>query len=229
MTAAELKNLFRSTLVAQRTIAQEYTTLDAIVDFISQALTSGIADWTNALTFQTDGTDAGTFCIWPDTDGNIRFWKTKVDDNINNEPPDNPLTTEDTYWIEVSPSDGSAIKEWSAGVYGDGLVIVYHDHSTDGPGLYKLEEPVRPFESTNIETEITAGEWIAIVSQGNTWGGLWNFAGNGGDFPTAIKAGKLYVAEDDHGAPGDADYVAAGTWMASKVAGADAFNEYYYK
>lgn len=229
MTQQELKNLFRSTLTAQRTISQEHTVLDAIVDFIAQALTTGIPDWTAALTFQTDGSDDGSFAIWPDTNGNIRFWKTKTDNNTNTEPPTNPLTTETTDWIEVSPSDGSSIKEWAPGIYGSGLVIVYHNHSTDGMGIYKLEEADRPYESVNIENEIVGGYWVAITSPGNTWGGLWNFAANTGAFPTASTAGKLYVAEDDHGAPGDADYVAAGTWMASKIAGADSFNEYYYK
>lgn len=229
MTATELKNLFRSTLVAQRSIAQEYTALDAIVDFISQALTSGIPDWTNALTFQTDGTDDGTYCVWPDDDGNIRFWKTKVDDNIGNEPPTNPLTTEDAYWIEVSPSDGSAIKEWLVGVFGTGLVIVYHNHSTAGKGLYILLNPVRPYNSANIETEIAAGDWELIAGQGQSIIPFWNFAANAGAFPTSVKKGNSLLAEDDHGAPGDADYVPAESLMIAKVAGANAFNQYYYK
>ena len=165
MTAVELKNYFRATLAAQRTIAQEFLVLDEIVDFITQAITSGIPDWTNLLTFNLDGSGAGSFCTEPDTDGNIRFWKTKTDGNIGNQPPTNPLTTENTYWIEVSPSDGSAIKEWAAGIYGTGLIIVYHNHSVDGRGFYILLEPVRPFNSTNIETEITAGKWARMPAK----------------------------------------------------------------
>lgn len=162
MTQNELKNFIRATLIAQRTIAQEYIALDAIIDFITQSITSGIPDWTNALTFNLDGSGAGSFSTEPDTNGSIRFWKTKTDGNIGNQPPTNPLITENTYWIEVSPSDGSAIKEWAAGVYGSGLIIVYHNHSVDDRGLYLLLEPVRPFNSTNIETEITAGKWVRI-------------------------------------------------------------------
>lgn len=60
------------------------------------------------------------------------------------------------------------------------------------------------------------------------WGGLWSFATNGNAFPTADIAGKLYIAEDDHGDLGDADYVAAGAWMISKVAGANSFSQYAY-
>lgn len=227
MTAAELKNYFRTILVAQRSINQEYSVLDAIVDFITQALTSGIPDWTNLLTFQTDGTDAGTYCVWPDADDKIRFWKTKVDDNIGNEPPTNPLTTEDAYWIEVSPSDGSAIKEWAAGVYGSGYILVGFDHPLYGDGIWKLVEPVRPFNSTNIEDEIEEGKWVLFA--GGAAVVEWTFADNANDFPTAVRKGIIYVAQDDHGAPGDADYVAEGTWMASKVIGANAFNQYHYK
>ena len=157
MTALEVKNYVRATLVAARTIAQEILVFDELVDFITSSITTGIPAWTNALTFNTDGTGAGAFSTLPDTDGNLRFWKTKTDGNINNSPPTNPATTENTYWIEVSPSSGSAIKEWAAGVYGTGLVIVFYNNE-----LYKLEEAVRPYNSTNIATEIGAGDWVKI-------------------------------------------------------------------
>lgn len=161
MTAIETKNYLREILSPQRTIAQEFLVLDAIIDLIIQAITSAIPDWTNALTFQTDGTDDGRFTVYPDTNGKIRFWKTKVDDNINHQPPTNPVITEDAYWIEVSQADGSAIKEWTPGLYGNGLVIVYFDFSGDGSGwkLYLLNNPTRPFLSSNLATEIIAGDW----------------------------------------------------------------------
>lgn len=161
MNAQELKDYFRDTLVPQRTIAQEFLALDALVDFASQNDTTSIPDWTNALTFQLDGTDDGTFCTEPDTNGRIRFFKTKVDDNTNNSPPTDPLITENAYWIEVSPADGSAVKEWTPGVYGAGLIIVYFDISGTGadPDLYVLAEPTRPYNSTNFTTELAAGKW----------------------------------------------------------------------
>jgi len=166
MTATELKNYVRATLIAQRTIAQEVLVFDELVDFITSSITTGIPAWTATLEFNTDGSDDGSFCTWPDTNGALRFWKTKTSANINNEPPTNPATTENTDWIEVSPSSGSSIKEWEAGIYGDGLVIVYHNHSIDGRALYILTEPTRPYESTNIETEITAGDWELIGGSG---------------------------------------------------------------
>lgn len=166
MTAAELKQYGRDTLVPKRTIAQEILVVDAIVDFISQAVTSGIPNWTNALTFQTDGTAAGKYSIYPDTNGKIRFWKTLVANNINNPPPTNPATTSNAFWTLVNPSDGSAMKEWAAGIYGTGLVIVYHDANGDGtdPALYLLKNPTRPYESTNINTEIAGGHWVKLTS-----------------------------------------------------------------
>lgn len=161
MNAQETKNYIRTALTPVISKDKEILALDSIIDLVSQALTSGIPDWLNSLTFETDGSNDGSFCTHSDTDGKLRFWKTKTAGNINHEPPTNPAVTEDTYWIEVSPSTGSAIKEWSAGIYGDGLVIVYYQHSIDGRQLYILVEPVRPFESTNIETEITAGKWAS--------------------------------------------------------------------
>lgn len=161
MTGIELKNYFREQLQRTRSISQEFNVLDAIVDFIQQALTDGIPDWTDALTFNTDGTSAGKYALWPDVDGNLRFWETKTDGNINHEPPTDSLVTENTYWQEVSPSSGSSIKEWAPGIFGNGLVIVYYDINGDGTGmdLFKLTEATRPFNSTNFLTELAAGSW----------------------------------------------------------------------
>lgn len=157
MTALEIKNYVRATLIAQRTIAQEILVFDELVDFITSSITTGIPAWTNALTFNTTGTGAGSFTTYPDTNGALRFWKTLTDGNINNAPPTNPATTSNANWTEVSPSAGSSIQEWAAGIYGTGLVIVFHNNE-----LYKLENPTRPFTSTNINTEIGAGDWVKL-------------------------------------------------------------------
>lgn len=130
-----------------------------IVNYFATQIASIIPEWTAVLTFQTDGTDAGKYCKYDDTNGKKRIFETKTDDNINHLPPTDPGITENTYWIEVSASASSSIKEWAAGVYGSELVIVYHNHSVDGPGLYLLTEATRPFASTNIETETSAQKW----------------------------------------------------------------------
>jgi len=134
-----------------------------VISFFATQISSIIPLWTNALTFQTDGSDSGRFCRYADTNGKVRLFETKTDDNINHSPPTDPGITENTYWKEVSASASAAIPEWAAGVYGPGLVIVYHNHSVDGKGLYVLINPTRPFSSANIETETTAGSWERIT------------------------------------------------------------------
>lgn len=152
-----LKNQIRETLVAPRSIDQEVTAFDALIDYITSSLTNSIPAWINTLTFNTDGSGDGEFCLYPDTNGALRYWKTKTDGNINNAPPTNPATTENTNWIEVSPSAGSALKEWAAGLYGTGLIIVVHNND-----LYKLANATRPYLSANINTEILDGDWLKI-------------------------------------------------------------------
>jgi hypothetical protein len=94
----------------------------------------------------------------PLTTQNNRIWKSKVDANEGNQPPTDPLVTEDAFWIEQSPATGSPIQEWAAGVYGSGLIVVLYNNA-----LYQLLEPVRPYTSSNIVTETTAGDWIKIT------------------------------------------------------------------
>jgi hypothetical protein len=75
----------------------------------------------------------------------------------------------------------------------------------------------------------TTSQFAALVASGTLgWGGLWNFAGNGGDFPS-VDEGVLYIAEDDHGSPGDGDYVAAGSWFISITDGATVFADFSFK
>jgi hypothetical protein len=164
MNELELRNFIGATLIPRRSIAQEISVFNAVIDFIVQSITTGIPSWTNALTFNTNGTGDGTFTTAIDTNGALRFWKTKVDNNINNQPPTSPDIDEDDYWIEVSPSSGSAIKEWASGIYGDGLVIVYFDLNGDGtdPALYLLANATRPYLSASLATEFAAGDWLKI-------------------------------------------------------------------
>lgn len=115
--------------------------------------------WTNALTFNADGTGAGAYCRHPDNTGKIRIFESKINNNINIAPPTDPAVIETASWREQSPSVGSSIKEWTAGIYGSGLQIVYHNHSVFGRCLYILLQAQRPFNSTNIESEIIAGIW----------------------------------------------------------------------
>lgn len=90
-----------------------------------------------------------------------RIWKSKSAGNTNHQPPSDPEVTEDTYWIEQSKSESSPIKEWSAGVYGAGLIVVLYNDE-----LYKLTVGTRPYNSSNIEDEIESGDWQIVASSG---------------------------------------------------------------
>lgn len=135
-----------------------------IVNFFSNQNLDLFPDWSAALTFNSNGSGAGKYCKQPDSTGKVRIWQSLTNGNINNQPPVNtPFTS--AFWQEISPSTSSAVLEWAAGVYGTGLQIVFYSHSTDGDGLYKLVDPVRPFTSTNIEAEILAGKWAKFQGQ----------------------------------------------------------------
>jgi hypothetical protein len=142
-----------------------------IVDFITSSTSDSFPDWTGTQTFKLDGSLDGKYCKYPDSNGKVRLFETKIDNNTNHLPPTDPDLTENTYWKEVSPSSGSAIKEWAPGVYGNGFIIVYYNHSNPkyGPGFYLLQEATRPFNSTDIEAELVTGKWLRIpqIKPGN--------------------------------------------------------------
>lgn len=165
MTRQEVYNYIVGQLAVPVTLIEKFlNSFSKVLDFITEsAVTDIIPDWTSTLTFNTDGTGAGKYCKHPDTNGKKRLFETKTSLNTNNSPPTDPLITENTHWREISQSSGSAIKEWAAGIFGTGLVIVFHNHSIHGRGLCQLLDPARPFQSTNIETEITAGKWSFIA------------------------------------------------------------------
>lgn len=163
MTAQETKDYISGRLTVPLTeVSRIIESFNATIDLVTALNTDVIPTWTALLTFQTDGTDAGKYCKHPDSEGKVRIWETKIDDNTANEPPVDPGTSEDDNWKEISPSAAAAIPEWKPGLYGEGLVIVYHNHSTAGRALYVLLEPTRPFTSENIETEIAEGKWASL-------------------------------------------------------------------
>lgn len=159
LTAQQTRDYIAAQLVAQVTIAKELNSFNAVIDLISQSITSGIPTWTSALTFNSDGTGAGAYCVYTDVSGATRFWKSIGMGNINHQPPTSVSITSDAYWTEVSPATGSGIKDWAAGLYGTGLIIVHYNNN-----LYKLANPTRPYLSSNIVTEIGTGDWVLISS-----------------------------------------------------------------
>ena len=85
---------------------------------------------------------------------NSKFWKTKVNGNLGNQPAEN------AFWTEVSASaaNGASLSNWSAGVFTVTPCCVVKNNT-----LYILDESVAPlpFESTNFETELAANKWIS--------------------------------------------------------------------
>jgi hypothetical protein len=166
MTRQEVYDYIVAQLVVPvNQVSKILNSFSKILDFIGDSTINNtiIPDWTNALTFNADGSGAGKFCLHPDNNGKKRIFQSKVNGNINHQPPVDPNITEDAYWIEISQSTGSAIKEWASGLYGAGLILVYHNHSAGTSGIYKLVNPTRPYASANIETEINAGDWEQVV------------------------------------------------------------------
>lgn len=217
MTAAQVKDLITTlwTRVGTNRVddADLRTVGNAIVDMVSALDIDIFPDWASGLTFQTDGSDDGKYCKHPDTNGKKRIWETKTAANIGNEPPTDPLITSNTHWQEISQSAKSGIVEWSAGVFGEGLIIVYWNHSIDGNNFYILKNPTRPFSSANIETEIIAGDWekIPLKTEGHYRGlytSLVNLesalpTANPGDFadvdPGSGTDLKRYAWDEDEG------------------------------
>jgi protease IV len=66
--------------------------------------------WTEDAVYNTDGSGDGAICTHADTDGNMREFETKVDNNQGNEPPTDPAVTEDDNWslVQQSSTDASA-------------------------------------------------------------------------------------------------------------------------
>jgi protease-4 len=70
--------------------------------------------WTEELTFNTDGSGDGAFCIHPDEGGVDRKFETKIDNNQGNEPPTDPAVTEDDNWSVVADAGEGEAEEDAA-------------------------------------------------------------------------------------------------------------------
>lgn len=57
--------------------------------------------WTEEMTFNTDGSADGAFCLHADDAGTDRKFETKIDNNSGNQPPTDPAITEDDNWAQV--------------------------------------------------------------------------------------------------------------------------------
>jgi hypothetical protein len=183
--------------------ADVLTAMQQVVNFFATQIASIIPDWTDSATFNADGSGAGKYAKYADTTGKKRIFESKTAGNINHLPPSDPGITENTYWKEVSASAVAAIPEYAPGIFPGGIVIVYHNHSVDGRGLYFLVNAVRPYSSTNIETEITAGDWELLggaSSGGGTWGSITGTVTDQTDLVTYITTRINAVIDSAPGA-----------------------------
>ncbi len=142
----------------------ELEIIEGILNVLGAGNVAGL-EWNEFITYNL--TDA----LYAEAHG--RFYKSKVVDNVGNEPPsvqDILGNFEDAFWVEVSPSDSSSIKEWLPGLYQGGLQIVYYDYAgtkTEWAGvkLWKLDTATRPYESTDINAEIEDPSAIWVPAQ----------------------------------------------------------------
>lgn len=152
MTAAEVQQLITTLWTRQgsnRVSSQDLRDVaEALLDLIQENDLSGsIDEWDALVTYDT--------VVLKYAESNARIWKSKVDNNLGNEPPQDPGVSENTWWIEISKA--SNLGDWTPGLYGEGLIIMSYNNQ-----FVKLVNPVRPFESVNIETEIADGDWLYI-------------------------------------------------------------------
>lgn len=85
---------------------------------------------------------------------NLKFWKSLVDGNLNNQP------VEGAYWTEVSKSVSGNFGYWAAGVFTiDPTIVMFSDK------LYWLDNTVVtiPFESVDFAAELAANKWKLIT------------------------------------------------------------------
>jgi hypothetical protein len=159
MTYTELVAFLNTNVTPPVTDSQKLADNDkAVLDFLLNQNSDDFPDWTAGQTFNTDATGDGKYCKHPDTNGRKRIFETKTSGNTGNTPPTDPGVTENTHWIEISQSASASIPEYVPGVYGTGLKMVFFEDD-----IYKLQEPVRPFTSTNLLTELAAGKWLNLT------------------------------------------------------------------
>lgn len=85
------------------------------------------------------------------------IWQSLQPANQNNIP------TEGVWWTELTK--GSAgITLWTSGVYLDDEVYKWHNEK-----IYALVDPTRPYNSTDIDAEIIAGDWVEWSGQSSSW------------------------------------------------------------
>lgn len=112
-----------------------------VQEFINNQASSSY-DWTDTTTYNTN--EVAFY--------NNKLWASLINGNINNVPQAGPN------WVEVVGQSSAGLANWAAGAYtSDEVFVVYDDGS--GNLMYELINAQRPFNSTDIDAEILAGDW----------------------------------------------------------------------
>ena len=76
------------------------------------------------------------------------------------------------------------------------------------------------------EKRLATGIMQSIVNSNYAlWGGVWVFADNGNNFPSA-NAGTIFITSDAHGNAGDIDYVPQGSTLIALVNGTNSYDDF---
>lgn len=147
----------------------------------------------------------------------LRIYKSKTDGNSGNIPPTIPDefgVYENVDWVEISAAPTSGIASWKAGVFLPGLVIVEHNNQ-----LLKLVVPDadRPFESSNIDTELTEDplttKWVVLTGGGDGASGKLRH-----DTYTTLPLASTIAWDVDNVAEGKAVITIPDGWAGTDIA-----------
>jgi len=147
---------------------------DLLLAFLEENAAPDITDvdWTDALTFNTDGTGAGKYCMVT-AEETVRYWQTKVDDNINNEPPTDPEVTEDDNWVEVQ--NPGKYQTWFAStantrlsgaiVYSTAITQAHIDISNSRRVFLQLSPTITKLESKYLPRLVGQEQYDELIGQ----------------------------------------------------------------
>ena len=107
----------------------------------------------NASSSDYDWDIAETYAVNEVVFYNNKLWASLINGNIGNVPQAG------ANWVEVVQGQSGGLKSWLASAYtADEVFVVYDDGA--GNQIYELVNVARPFNSTDIDAEIIAGDWL---------------------------------------------------------------------
>lgn len=125
----------------------EHTLISDMIDLAPDGL-----EWNDITTYPIN--------IIKSFEGNL--WRSLQNSNLNNPPqvndPDNPMDP-NPWWVQITQSQSGGL--WAAGAFLDANVNVYYNLD-DILQQFFLVNTTRPFNSTDIQAEWAAGDWLRV-------------------------------------------------------------------